>query len=267
MNKLLKGKKVIVFVFGLLFALSANAKLMIIDFDTPSVTNVFNYKSDPFDSSPFGFSGMSYDDVVSNIMGEVVEDYLGNSSLYPSIPLGWELDIDFQVGNVGTIPLGVTDYFYFRVGEIGSNLPSTGSFGHAGYNFAFSSFFSGKVIGSVFTDNIAAFAGLASNDEQLINLIAGTLSHEIGHTLGLDHPAGREDNPGNSSFGLMGTGSSPTGMPNRERVKDRAFSYLNFDILIDNLGIRRQIPEPPMIVLMIIALFGFGASKRLVKTN
>lgn len=264
MNKLLKGKPIAGIILALCFSMGVQAKLMIIDFDTPTVTNIFGYTSDAFDETPYGFSGMSYDDVVGSIFDEVIEDYIGNSDLYPALTPGWELDLDFLIGNIGIVPPGVSDYFYFRVGEIGSNSPTTSSLGHACYACALNPFYSGNVVGTVFTDNIATLAGLASNDDGLVNLIAGTLSHEIGHALGLEHPDGREANPGASSFGIMGTGAAPARMPNGERVKDRAFSFVNFDILIDNIGIRRQIPEPTTLALVLIALSGFSARKWLV---
>lgn len=74
----------------------------------------------------------------------------------------------------------------------------------------------------------------------------GTISHELGHRLSLlDHPSGAQANPGASAYSIMGTGASPTNMPNDQRILDRAFSYAEFDQLITAVGTQEtSVPEP-----------------------
>jgi PEP-CTERM motif len=107
------------------------------------------------------------------------------------------------------------------------------------------------------TDSIASLLSLATNDTQRINLLAGTLSHEIGHSLTLAHPNGMLANPGASSFSLMATGAAPSSMPNAERIKDRDFAYSEFASLIQNVGLRdvvSPVPEPETYAMMLAGL-------------
>lgn len=240
-----------------------SAKTIVLDFDTNTSTDIFGYSTSDFDTTPYGFTSMSRAEVIDGVLSAVIDDYLGYA--YPSLPAGMELDINFEVGSIGVAPTnGDTDYSFIQIGE-GTGSPTTGSLGHACLSCALvgDTFYSvGSVVGSIFTDNIASLAGFASDDLGLLHLIAGTTSHEIGHALSLPHPSGAELNPGESAFGLMATGAPPTSMPNSERVKDRAFSFTNFEALIAAVGLREieepgkpgEIPEPSILILLLSGL-------------
>ena len=97
----------------------------------------------------------------------------------------------------------------------------------------------------------------------MANAIGGTLSHEIAHGLGLDHPGGIQSNPGDSAYGIMATGASPTSMPNSQRLLNRAFSDVNMQTLVNNVGLRSiPVPEPSTLLLFLFAgLFLIKTSK------
>ncbi|WDE07493.1 PEP-CTERM sorting domain-containing protein [Thalassomonas viridans] len=244
------------------------ASTIILDFTSNPSTNIFGVSTNAFDSSPFGFTGLSHNQVIESIFDTVVEDFFGY--VYPSLPPGKELDLDFEIGTIGSGPQnGDSDYSYFKIGEDYQN--QTGSLGHACLSCALPDYFTyspGAVVGSIFTDNLLNLAQLALTDDDRINLIAGTTSHEIGHALSLPHPSGAEANPGESSFGLMGTGASPANMPNGERILDRAFSYSNFDRLISAIGLRDisvEVPEPGTVMLMLLSLGLMVSRRKLIK--
>lgn len=236
------------------------ASTIILDFTSNPSTNIFGYSTNAFDSSPFGFTSLSHTQVIEDIFTTVMDDFFGFA--YPGLPSGKELDLDFEIGTIGTGPAnGHSDYSYFKIGE--DYQDRTRSLGHACLSCALinnARYTAGAVVGTIFTDNLLNLAKLALTDEDRINLIAGTTAHEIGHALSLPHPNSAEANPGESAFGLMGTGAAPTSMPNGERILDRAFSYSNFDKLIAAIGLRDkvvdgiEVPEPTTLILMLLSL-------------
>ncbi|MGP6085809.1 hypothetical protein [Antarctobacter jejuensis] len=251
-------------------AAPASAATFILDFDTPAKTDIFSETTGFFDHTAFGFSaGISRVDVISGVLNAVKDHFLGyvTSDVDASSPLapGYELDIDFAVGTVGSPPAG-TDFWYMGIGP-DANGPST-LFGQAcldcvrdasgaANKFALPV---GSIVGSIFTNSIATAAGLATNDQQLINLIAGTTSHEIGHALSLFHAGAKDSNPGASAWGVMGSGA--TAMPTIERTLEREFTYAKFDQLIGAVGVRKVADAPapiPLPASIVFLAFGLGA--------
>lgn len=243
------------------------AKTIILDFSTENSVDLYGARTNAFNEAQYGFTTMSLTDVINNVMLAINNDFFGYS--YASLPTGKELDIDFEVGSIGSGPInGDSDFLYFQLGSV---ISGETYFGHACLGCALTSppfENSGAVIGSIFTNNIANLAGLANDDAGLINLIAGTTSHEIGHALSLLHPSGKQLNPGESAYGLMSTGAEPTIMPNGERVLDRAFANTNFDVLVNQLGLRdipmtgTPVPEPSTLFLFLIAIIMISAKRK-----
>ena len=238
-----------------------------------------------FDVTDYGFLEGQRQSVYDSIMLELERDFFGipttDVDALSPIPAGMELDIDFEIGDVGTGPSnGDTEFYYVQVGDhvagdFGGSLgvaatstmrSSTG--GNAGS-------FIGLVVGSIHTDQINGI-GLPAPGNQLTsgNLSAtthavnGTLAHEIAHALSLLHL----DKAGSDTFSnlppIMGTGA--VDLPNVDRISDRDFSYSGFNDqqggaaqshvlqLVNAIGLRNMmaVPEPstaiPMLALMLV---------------
>jgi len=199
----------------------------------------------------FGFTGMTTAQIQAGVLSAVTNDYLGypTGGLSP-LPAGKELNINFVMSTLITAPgNGDPEYYFVAIGTNTTSDPflgqaclgcvrTSGGVSFPGNNHA--------IVGSILTDVIqGALGGLATTDAQRINLIAGTVSHEVGHALSLPHPASALANPGASTFSLMATGAAPTNMPNSQRVLDRAFGYTEFSQLITAIGVRDvSVPEP-----------------------
>ena len=261
-----------------LFSSRLSGDTFILDFDSIA-TDIFGQETGAFDHSTYGFTGMNNADVQLAVLTAVTDHFLSYPTVSqdPNSPLpdGFELDWNFEIGTVGNGPSnGDTEYYYIKIGTglSGSNATNQNVFGAAclscvrnaagnGPNFGVQT---GDIVGAVWTDHIDNIANLASNNSQLVNLIAGTTSHEIGHTFSLEHAGAQDDNPGQSAWGVMGSGA--TSMPNNQRVLDREFTYNKFGQLIGAIGLRSSpIPEPSTFVLMVFgscALIGVRRRKQ-----
>jgi hypothetical protein len=249
----------------------AQAATIFLDFVSGPSFDIFGTGTTTADFSPYSFSSMTTSQIHTSILQAVQLDFLGYPDLggdaSSPLPIGRRLDIDFLLaGTFSADP----EYYYVN---IGNNTTADGFLGAAcftcvrnalggGPNFGVAT---GDIVGSILVNNIAGLAGLATTNAQRINLLAGTVSHEIGHALSLDHE-GVAANPGESIYSLLGTGASPVNMPNAERVKDRAFSYDQFSQLIDAVGTRdvEAVPEPGEWALVssgLILVFGLRARR------
>ncbi|MFK8068284.1 MAG: hypothetical protein AB8D52_08565 [Gammaproteobacteria bacterium] len=224
-----------------------------------------NVTTDAFDPSDFnGFAAGDFNTITTAVLAGVINDYRA----YPTVgadgssPLanGQELDIDFEIGSVFNAPSnGDASYYFMKVGERNAVSSSVGFLGHAcggcvsGFTVG-----NGTLVGSILTDVISTISHASGNLAEVANLLIGTISHEIGHTLSLNH-AGMVANPGDSTYSIMGTGAQ--GMPNNQRILDRAFSYTDFATLVNVVGTRdvTAVPLPASVYLFgfSMALLGF----------
>lgn len=258
----------------------AHALTFVLDFFSDR-TDIFGERTVAFDYSTYGFDAMDATQVREALLNTVIDDFLG----YPSVaangssplPAGKELNLDFMFGTVGlNYSAYDSEWYFIKIGSgISGDAYDDGALGQACYQCVRTStgvknFYGNRntqLIGSIFTNNIDNI--LTSNpnrsDTELINLIAGTISHEIGHTLSLEHPNGALANPGASVYDLMATGVAPSNMPNAERFKDRDFAYSNFAQLMTAVGLRdapAAVPEPGMLGLLGLGLLGLGLMRR-----
>ena len=246
----------------------AQALTVVLNFVPGATVDLFGVGTVPESFASWGFAGMSLDEVRNATLDAVVTDYLGypsfGSNASSPLPDGYRLNIQFEWSNGLTAPSnGDTEWYYMAIGDA---QPNQGFLGQACLGCVrnasgVASVSNGAIVGSVLTDTIANLLSLATTNEQRINLLAGTVTHEIGHTLNLRHPSGQLANPGESAWSVMATGASPSLMPSSERVKDRAFAYVEFQTLIQTVGVS-PVPEPSTWLMLALGVVAVGLRKR-----
>ncbi|MEZ6142154.1 MAG: cadherin domain-containing protein [Zavarzinella sp.] len=208
--------------------------------------DIFNNGVGAFDVTAFGFAANQFNLVTNSILAEVESDYFEELVGTVAGPEAFDLAIDFIIGDIGTPPPGVSEYYFVQIGSgvSGTHGSNPGILGVAGgstvrrSNGSNGSIFGievGDVVGSIFTDHIRNLGGLTpSNALTSGNLgfttfaVAGTTSHEIGHTLSLSHVnnAGSTQAVGGTSP-IMGTGAID--LFNQARIQDRSFTLSGQD--------------------------------------
>jgi hypothetical protein len=252
----------------------AQALTVVLDFVSGPTTDAFGVRTLPETFASWGFTGLDLNGVRNAVLGAVVNDYLNYPTVgaNPSSPLpnGKQLNINF-VTSVGQTPPsnGDSEWYYMAIGDADPNQGFLGQacLGCVRNASGVSTVANGTIFGSTLTDTIASLLSLATSDAQRINLLAGTVAHEIGHGLTLVHPGSALANPGASTFSIMATGAAPTSMPNIERTKDRAFAYTEFSSLIQSVGLRDVSPVPETGTTLMLAMGLVMLGLRLQKTR
>jgi hypothetical protein len=253
------------------------------DKDAEALTVMLNFVSGPSTDrngvgtlpetfASWGFVGMSVNDIRNATLAAVQNHYLGYPSFATNalspLPEGYRLNINFEWSNGLTAPTnGDTEWYYMNIGDANPNQGFLGQacLGCVRNSAGVSTVANGTQFGSTLTDTISGLLNLAGSNEQRINLLAGTVTHEIGHGLSLPHPNGQAPNPGESLWSVMATGASPSLMPSAERVKDRDFAYSEFSVLMQTVGVV-PVPEPSTWALMGLGLLAVGwRAKRAVQ--
>ena len=217
----------------------ANPLTVILDFNDPGQPNttdgIGNVVS-TFDVTAYGFSSGDFGTVANAVLSQVRAHYdIVTNNLDSRSPIleGYDLDIEFEIGNIGTPPSNGSNDFYYL--QLGSDFNGGGPLGQAGLNTIRNSSGQpgvavGSVVGTSFTDNIQGLNNLSppnalssGNLAFTVDAIAGTTSHEIGHALSLLHlnKAGSETPSGLPP--IMGTGAID--LPAQDRINDREFAF------------------------------------------
>jgi hypothetical protein len=246
----------------------AQALTVVLDFVPGATTDLFGVGTLAENFSTWGFTGLNLAGVRNAVLSAVTNDYLGYATVgaNPSSPLpnGKELNINFTTSLGLTGPgNGDSEWYYMAIGDANPNQGFLGQacLGCVRNSAGVATVANGSIFGSTLTDSIFGLLSLATSDAQRINLLAGTVSHEIGHGLGLVHPNNALANPGASAFSIMATGAFPTSMPNGERVKDRAFAYSEFSTLVNRVGVRdavSPVPETSTTLMLALGLAALG---------
>ena len=238
-----------------------------------------------FDYAGFGFAAAQQATLDASILESVRDDYYGipTQATMPAspIPAGFRLDVDFVLGDVGVRPSnGDPEYYYAQVGTAVRSPGATtlGVSGTASVRTAAGAqgyYTSRAVACSIFSDHINALSNLTPADAltsgdltSTTYAIAGTLAHEIGHTLSLYHvnKAGSVQPDGLPP--IMGTGAID--LPNQDRLGPREFTLSGYDSesgspqfqiaqLVGAVGLR-AVPEPSMAAAL--ALLAAGLRRR-----
>lgn len=255
----------------LLSSFNAHALLIKLDFETLGSQDMWGYVTNDLDLSDATGLIEDFSTVTNAILQAVREDYYSNQ--YNFIANNQQLDIDFIIASVAT-DVSALDANHYTI-QIGSG--ESGPLGLACFACVSSNTVpTNTIFGSVFSNTIfnvlTANAGGSWDLMEAVNAIAGTLSHEIGHALALGHPSGPQANPGESAWGIMATGASPSSMPNGERLKNRAFSDANMQSLARTLGVRtleqpQSVPEPATIYIMLLAIFFLARASNKTRTK
>jgi hypothetical protein len=233
---------------------SASALTFVLDFNDSNQANtsdIFGTTVSDFDVTDYGFNSSQYSTVTSAILDKVKSDYQDipdvKEDARSPFAAGKELNIDFQIGNIGTAPSnGDSEYYFMQIGDLATdpnNVAPVGVLGIAALDGARNSsgssdpFAIGQqnwknfAVGSVYTNRVNALGGVSNkltsgNLDATVNAISGTLSHEIGHALSLEHMYKEQSVSPSGAAPIMGTGALD--LPNSDRIKDREFAYSGY---------------------------------------
>ncbi|MEO1524431.1 MAG: dockerin type I domain-containing protein [Planctomycetota bacterium] len=225
--------------------LASDVLTFVLDFKEASqpdtVDDLGNIVSD-FDVVSFGFNAADFDTLADSILRRVHDDFFDELVGTPAGPVGSELALDFVIGDIGTVPAGLTEYYYIHIGTELSALNPTDTLGAAVFSGVrdasgvgpAATVEVGDVVGSVFTDKFNGFTFVTPPDAftggrftQTTNAIASTISQQIGRTLSLvfvDDTDSVQPTPGVSP--IMATFPP---LPNMDLVTDREFSITAVD--------------------------------------
>jgi len=206
----------------------------------------------PFDVTDFGFAATDFDLVTGAILEQVRDHFrmiptTGQDSR-SQLADGQQLAIDFVVGDVGTAPSnGATEFYYALIGSGDAAAPFNGSLGlapvsgvrDAAGNGPNGTIAIGDQVNTTYPDNFLGLPGLDMGNLTFTrNALANTISHELGHSLSLDHVfvAGSETPAGTTP--MMQTGEAPFDGPNSEIIAPNAFSFSALDengVVVNNV--------------------------------
>lgn len=210
----------------------------------PATVDVFNNIVGGFDVTSFGFTAGEFGTLADAVLRSVKKDFFDELVDTVAGPVGQDLAINFLIGDIGTPPLGVSEYYYVQIGELTAGPDfGTGAIGNAelsgvrdetgvGPN---SSIVVGSVVGSVYTNVINGLTLVSPPDAltsgrtfATANAIGSTISTQIGRSLSLSNLAKAGSvQPTLGTSPLMAQTSLD--LPNLDVTVDRQFSLSGTD--------------------------------------
>ncbi|MGC4030672.1 MAG: hypothetical protein QM754_02830 [Tepidisphaeraceae bacterium] len=276
-----------------LTASQASALTIVVDMKSAAQGNTTDsngYSVGAFNYAGFGFNTAAQQNALdSAVLQTLKDDYFNipTQATLPSspIPAGFQLNINFVLGDIGTAPgNGDPEYYY---AQIGNDLTGSGLLGVAGQNQvrnaagAHGWAGNGQTTCSIFSGTINGIGGLSPTNALTSGsltysqyAIAGTLAHEIGHNLSLSHISKANSLQPSGALGgtnlppIMGTGAID--LPNIDRIGPREFSLSGFEgaapraqiaQLVTAVGLR-AIPEPSLLATAAFAAAGLLRRQR-----
>ena len=224
--------------------LASDVLTFVLDFKEPTqpdtVDDLGNIVSD-FDVASFGFASTDFDALADAILRRVHDDFFEELIGTAAGPIGSDLALDFVIGDIGTVPTGLTEYYYIHIGTELSALNPADTLGAAVQNGVRDGLGGGPaatvdigdVVGSVFTDKLNSRSLVTPPDAftggrftQTTNGIASLISEQVGRTLSLISVA--EVNSVQPTLGVSPIMATPT-LADLELVIDREFSISAVD--------------------------------------
>ena len=170
----------------------------------------------PFDITAFGLTAADFDSLTTNVLNVVSEQYKGipTSSADPlsPIPDGMELAIDFVIGDLGSAPSnGATEHYTTVVAEGAPDATTLGRgfIGTVRDATGAGSAMIGDHVSTNYSDNIAGTLPISGDLTQATNIIANTISHEVGHNLSLNHVVPATSVTPSGGFPIMSATAPP----------------------------------------------------------
>lgn len=164
-----------------------------------ALTDVFGNEVTPFDVTDFGFAATDFDLVTTTILEQVRDHFYNIPTVSEDTrsPLadGQQLAIDFVIGDIGTAPSnGATEFYYSVIGGSVADLGGVLGIGildgirNAGGTGPNSGVANADQVQATYSTEFAGIPGLDTGNLTFTrNALAGTVSHEVGHTLSLMH--------------------------------------------------------------------------------
>ena len=222
---------------------------IILDFNDPGQPNTTDETSREYEVSTWDAAGYFTpratveQGVLNRVRSHfdlVTQDVFADSPL----PERYQLDIEFEIGNIGTPPSnGSSDYYYIQIGDFVSQAsgPSNRPLGLASVGAArrldgTSGAAAGSVFGTVFADEISQIDcdpifGCSWDLDEAINALGIVTSHEIGHGLSLLHVFQAGSTTPGGLAPVMGTGALD--MPN-EDFYEQSGEFSSFGFTTDS---------------------------------
>ena len=208
-----------------------------------------------FNIADYGFDrDADWGIVTQSIFAKVQQHYFNIPQMGTALGNNQELKVQFAIGDIHSPPEELNEFYFVMIGSD----PASDNLGvalHPGVRNAAGGgpiLANGSIAASIHTDQIneltnltPANALMSGNLQFTTNAIAGTVSHEIAHTVSLEHisantatPTGLPPIMGTGTFNDLGPGMG--NLPNQARIQDREFATVRVAEASTAIGTRNE---------------------------